>query len=693
MTYLQWNDALAQTVFSRGRVGGPVSLCLSQEEIENAGGSTFADFVAAVEIGVPWGKENKKELSDRPLDAVRGWRRVRQERGEPDWPPYLAYLILFVYAAALDGDFSANDYYRRLRGCVTQVQVRGTFKDDVIAWLCEDLEKWSNIDKKGELGSFRYFVYGAHRYVGPLLAQTVISQRDRTVLPWVFEQSGFDPASPPRERELLGALKLHGASHLRPRTGRILEQISATILPAQQMLADIVMAELIEWDGRVEKRFDQETQLGNRDREKSGRDGAGNVSGSLRLCGQYKMGTGQFRAHLRCKTPIEFPDDGFWLLSQGQKSGEALVAEAWDGSWSRPIASRADAETTNAKALDAAELDWGAGWTLRDAERGWKFRWRKAEVRLLSRDPEGVLDDLIEVFRLPLGREVWVLAAPTHSQAVDGWGQKHGREWNLSATLASGWTLFACKAIGEGARAVKNVPHPVLEASSSASLLWRGGVRVNKAARFFDFAMPRVEIDGPDDAILCWRELGGTAWKTIEREADGLFSLPGAIAEKQAVRLSARRGWNEANGEEGEEIAAQTLYIERDQWDWRNPVADESPIEKPIAPPLELGGMVGIEEDGALIYLGRQPGQIARYPAKPAGWPAVWIVNGGRKRRAVYCGSDLGCSEPVTGTNKGQKPELKAWKEQLNAQVAIPQDRELAALWKSYLQVAKTLKI
>lgn len=679
MTYPQWNEKLVNAIFSDGCAGKQVSLCLSKTEIESIGeadGADFADFVRAIEAGVRGGREKPAELCARPLDALRGWDKT-------SLPPFVAYLVFFIYAAGLDGDFASNDYYRRLRSLVSaSTKVRNGFESDLINWMCESLEKWANVEKRGELGTFRYFVYGSHRHVGPLLAQTVLSQQDREVLPWVWEQSGFDPASPPHEGELLSAFQ-QARPHLRARTQKILDADSKDI--ARQMLADLLLAELLDWDGRVEARFDGQTRsasLASSERESAG---------SLRLCASYNSVSGRLKAQLRCKTPIEFPDDGFRLHAKTHLSEIEWVAQEWDDSWSCPLQNRA----TGAE-LDAATLPWKRGWTLHDTARSWKFRWRASDVRLLSRDPEGILGEWVEVFRLPMGREVWVLAAAELEKSVEAWGQKCAHGWTRIAAqgLPDGWILWECQAITEAALSIKTLPHPILAVSSRANLLFRGGVRVNRATRFFDFALPRVEIEGPPDAILAWRELGGQSWNPLVRDADGLFTLPPDASSNRALRLSARLRADETSDDE--EIAAQTLYVETSSGHWRAVAISTDPqshaeIPTPIST-LALGGLVSIEADGALIYLGQSPGQIARFPCKPQGWEPVWILNGGRRRRAIYCGSDLAREKPLDTTGKAARNDSKEWKRELSAQVEPPAHKAEKALWAQYLHCAKNLR-
>ena len=109
MTYLEWNDRLAEYFFPPAKAGRKVHLFATHELIERLGQASadgFENFVEAVKAGPSWARRSGH--CQRALEATDGWRA----RGLP-FPPYIAYLALFVIAAGLEDDSPPHAYYPR----------------------------------------------------------------------------------------------------------------------------------------------------------------------------------------------------------------------------------------------------------------------------------------------------------------------------------------------------------------------------------------------------------------------------------------------------------------------------------------------------------------------------------------------------------------------------------------------------
>src|SRR5206468_1565247 len=110
MTYLEWNDLLAEHFFKTGHSGRKVQLFATRELIDKLGqpvGEQFDSFINAVKTGPPWA--HRSGLCQCALEALHGWRN----RGLK-FPPYITYLVLFVIAAGTEEDFAPHAYYPRL---------------------------------------------------------------------------------------------------------------------------------------------------------------------------------------------------------------------------------------------------------------------------------------------------------------------------------------------------------------------------------------------------------------------------------------------------------------------------------------------------------------------------------------------------------------------------------------------------
>ena len=123
------------------------------------------------------------------------------------YPPYLAYLVLFVYAATIETTFDKKSYYPKLCKVLGEHIHTGSypyFKKMVDLW--GDLEKWANIDQNKEQGKFTRRTRGGWVHVGIPLSQLILSERERKALPRIFHEIGLDASSPPSAGELRQAL-------------------------------------------------------------------------------------------------------------------------------------------------------------------------------------------------------------------------------------------------------------------------------------------------------------------------------------------------------------------------------------------------------------------------------------------------------------------------------------------------------
>jgi hypothetical protein len=105
------------------------------------------------------------------------------------------------------------------------------------------------------------------------------------------------------------------------------------------------------------------------------------------------------------------------------------------------------------------------------------------------------------------------------------------------------------------------------------------------------------------------------------------------------------------------------------------------------APPFPIRDAFDSE---TVILLGRLPGQIAN-GGEAIHWSPIWIVSKGRKRRVFFCGSTVESSEPGT-SSVGDRKAIRKWREVIyhgRRSIEPPRHRRLAALWKTYISIAK----
>jgi hypothetical protein len=173
MNYLNWNDRIASHFFRPEMAGRRVHLFVTEELISELGYPTAGveDFIEAAKIGPQW--VTRQGICQKALQSMHDWRN--RDRA---YPPYIGYLSLFVLAAGKEGDFAPNAYYPRLRTLLGEEPKHGqypSFNQMVSLW--DDLERWSNKDKAGELGIYYNSIAGNWFHVGIPIAQTLLTER------------------------------------------------------------------------------------------------------------------------------------------------------------------------------------------------------------------------------------------------------------------------------------------------------------------------------------------------------------------------------------------------------------------------------------------------------------------------------------------------------------------------------------
>lgn len=244
-SYLKWNETLTAYFFNSGRAGQPVHLEVSEDLISRlyrSFGAHDLRFVEAVKQGPPWA--TREGFCQRALQASESWRAR-----DLDYPPYVAYLCLFVLAAGLGGEFAPHAYYPRLRRLLRLPDGGMLPSFDRMFELWEDLEQWSILDRGGEVGLFKAQIAGEWAHVGYPIAQTVLSEPERKALPAIFAEAAVDPTSTPPAAELARLLRLHDGGRLRARTRNLISNRHDE--ERYKALLDTVAEELAGWDGTI----------------------------------------------------------------------------------------------------------------------------------------------------------------------------------------------------------------------------------------------------------------------------------------------------------------------------------------------------------------------------------------------------------------------------------------------------------
>lgn len=682
MDYMAWNNAIGARFFNPDRAGSRVFLYVTREVIAEVGaphGGDLNDFVAAVKIGPrQWITRHKQGICQHALQAMEGWRARGLE-----YPPYLAYLALFVLADTIEVEgFARFSYYPGLRQVLGEVPEAGGYPSfDKMYALWFDLEQWSNEDKGGAWGIFRADILGKREYVGLPKAQTILTDDERHKLPQLFAENGLDPSSPPSDRELAHLLSHEPHHYLLPRTKQLLATRGDGDSAVREVLLDAILDELQNWDESVVPMAGVE-------------DHAEAAVGNLRLTMTLDTTARTARFGLRCRSNREYPEEGL-RLSGGAVRDALFCREDWQG-WSRPLSSAGGVDSV----FDATRLDWREGLSLADREHSWKATLSKRPVRVMvSAKPSG-FDGFVEQSQLPQQKAFHLVAREEHAEALQTWGQgccDGFSEIALTTGLPTKWRLFSVGRANSDA-GIRDA-FPYLAFPTVLRIQFHGGLRV-KGNQYFTFALPQIEVAGAVEgtALFCNDH-------PLEREpVTGLYGIPYALCARRLV-VEVKRN--------GERIRSRSIYsVETVAW---REITAQTGLDKfgrraavgvaglcvgPIVegfspPPFDPGAFLPPSAGHRVYFIGRNPGEIVDCPDQPApsAWRPVWSVpmKKGGVGTAIYCGTDPANDAPGASVGTDQR-RRKLWKEVLwvmRKRITAPAHPVLGALWRQYRGAAE----
>ena len=683
--YLQWNDTLAAHFFNAEMSGRSVHLDVNQNlisELELELEPEAGTFISAIKSGPPWA--HRRGICQRALEALQDWRYRNTE-----FPPYVLYLGLFVLAGGADGDFSANAYYPRLRQLLDDPGEKTFPSFRYMRELWHDLEDWSIYDKGGEYGVFRARPIGGKVHIGFPLGQLLLTEQERKELPQIFYDSGLDPTSTPPADELARALRSTTAkSVLLPRTVRLVE--NKHDLDSYAALLDAIADELADWDGAIYT---------------VGIDGrhSQTISAHLRICLNIDTVVGRVWASMRCKVNRDFPDEGLLLSVPGLPA--TYCAEEYVEGWSLPVRDSESGET-----LDATLLDWTRDVVMTIPSTSWRIRLDRRPVRVFIEGTREGLPGLVETRALPLGQPFYIAYSRGSWPQLVAWitNECQGfQELKNLQGLPEGWTLARIDAVLSD-EAVRDA-FPFLSFPPRVRLRFAGGLRSGKGNNFFDFAPPRIVVEGdiPDVGVHC------NGQPLLAGAPDGSFFLPQGLPSESRIVIEARYG-NSVLDRLPLFLTGEFTLLPRDGWEFFDgtginvkpdedyPLVAGAYVNGPL--PASFNPTVGLYEDlkaelGSVkgFLVGQIPGQILQWPSKglPDGWYPVWAIVKRKHKQweAVFIGDSLRyASTKYLGA--GDNRSRQAWKQVIwhrRKRVQPPALQSLRVLWKQFQEVARNV--
>jgi hypothetical protein len=675
MDFLRWNDSIAAHFFRQEMSGRRVFLFLTEDVLQEVSSGTAGvdDFMEAIRIGPP--NVTRQGLCQRALQLMQGWRSLNFQ-----FPPYIAYLALFVLAAGIEGDFAAHAYYPRLRSLLGESPTAGQYPSfDKMVSLWDDLERWSNRDRGGELGIFyNNLIAGSWFHVGIPIAQTFLTEHERVVLPNIFARTAMDPSAPPSDEELAALIRRFGQGELRPRTLSLLAGKNESEEDLRGVLIETIGEELRDWDGTVTAETESSVQ--------------GLLNGTLRLCCQLDEVAGAAKFTLRFNSKHDFPIDGLSLESpQGR-----LNAEEYGLGWSTPLVADVDGVD-----IDAARFDWSQDLVMKDEQRKWVVRSHGASVRVfVSGAPDGI-HGLIEVRKLPQSMGFYLAVRKGAFSDIDEWGKAkcEGFRQIHVRGMPNEWLFCgANRALDDSGMKAR---YPMLSLPIATKLSFEGGIRIARGNQYFSFAPPRIALEGTGEPIEVYCNDSRLEYQAI----GDFYAVPDNLPIGTPLIVEARRN--------GSTIRKLTFYLEDEfpAFDYEQATRFDSlgkrsedftracaiagaSVEGITIPPFDFARTLHRTGTDSVFYVGRVPGQIVEYPDEPLprDWSPVWQITMRRTGTVEYCGTSLSNSEPMTLAQIADHKRAERWKELIwhrRKRITPPPTSSLKKLWRQYQDIAR----
>lgn len=693
MDYNEWNIAIARHFFNVGRGGKEVLLFVNEEKIDAIGSIQnvlFTDFVGAMKKEA---ESAKGGICKRALQLCGGWREA-----ESEYPPYIAYLALFVLAstqAHTEDDFDPKAYYPRYWKLIGELGEGTPPGFQEMANLWDDLEKWSVEDKKEELGRFKSRIRGKWRHVGRPLSQTLLSDDERKALPGIFSDCGFDPTNIPSEDIIRRGLIDRGSKHLRHRTLTLLKSQEGDNQEFINALLDLVITESEEW-GKYEPplpivdRPAVDAQLPGKEKE--------TLSPPLffRTCIKLDPPKQHANISLRLKTTRPFPDNGLEFKVDGKT---LTCAGTMPEGWSTKLK-----EIPGNTTFDPSDLNWFKDWKFIDAENGWSVTYKKSNIRVFLPGDEESIPGFIESQKLSRDCEFCIICHESIAKSIREWGQKSCESFSeLTYTgVPKGWTLFKGMGATEPCKGID-----VLGLSNLLRIQLEGGIGLGHGNLYLCFAPPRIKIDGglgneklllngteieKPSANMCWELPEDTP---IDRPLNIQILRDGTLLPESRVIQLAEPSINSKSTNSAPKRDCKGDVIKGEAIpDYVTGALVVSPkhedIELPKIPPTALSER--------LIFIGQVAGQISRGPSEsmPSLWTPVWVFyKTSRKDWAThFCRQNFAeDTAPIVRKEYSEK-NRRAWKEALwvmRKRTRPPELPALAKLWVKYMEAAKNI--
>ncbi|MEA5468506.1 hypothetical protein [Spirulina sp. 06S082] len=679
LEYLDWNELIASHFFRSEKRVQPVYLYVTESLINELGsdrGGDLQDFIKTLNTGVPWVTRHNQGICQKALQSWENWRDNPHYNSDYSYPPYIGYLTLFVLAAGIEGDFSSNSYYPRLRSLLGEELKTGQYPSfEKMHQLWEDLEQWANEDTNGEWGIFNCITIGQNRHISFPLAQMLLTEEEQKNLPNIFAEADLDPLSLPSETAIASLLSLHGKQYLRSHTLNLLNENDERC----QILIERILEELNHWDGSV---IETNSKI---------------YYGNLRLCCKLDEIAGVTEITLRCTSRYDLPENDLDLLIEGNNEIYSCSEEI--GGWSSHL-------KLNSRNLDASQFDfdWEKGFKMRSQDGEWCFKFSGSPVRILIKGQNYDLPGWVETSQLPKEKPFYLLVHPDHIEAIEAWGNSACQGFEkvrINQGLPQGWSLFKVD-FAKSDNLVKS-KYPNLSFPSTIRLSFKGGLRLDRRNLFFTFAQPDILLQGHNEEI----DIDCQDQK-LSPISFGVYQLPENLPLNEKISITARHQeeiiqqinltlindnlQNSSNSNDTPDYTRDVFGSFTELEESNHAKIRGAIVEGFEIPEFNFNTLLPIQGTNRIIFIGRKVGQIAT-PSEilEQDWTPIWAIASGRRSRVQFCGIDFNEVSPIA-EKYGDRKQLKQWKKFLwydRKVITPPKEQKLRCLWNKYQKEAK----
>lgn len=661
--YAFWNQNLSAYFFNENMAGREVLLYANFDLIEKVGANLggMSRFIEAIRTGPGWIKNG-----DPCVKAYKLFEAWKFDRSG-DYPPYIAYLVAFVLANYIEGDFDANAYYPRLKTLLKlEHESNASHYFEKMFELWDDLEKWSKEHREEELGSFTARVRGGKWHIGLPLSQTILSKEERDSLPLIFTEAYFEPGANYPVSTIIAALRRFGSKFLSKKTMRLLNSSQDKELTAA--LVDFVREELIAWNGFTAAIIEDipETQD----------ESVGQTRSIVKICLKIEPFSKKVSAFLRVKSNSDFPVDGLNFVVNYEHQSFNFDCTRTSKFWSTPL------KQSNQHPVNALAFDWTRQLYLEDKERSWTSLMKPANVKWFIRGKnEQLPDEWVESSQFPEISSEFALACHSNLlETTSEWVETQCERLKPEIKLLNEWTLFQVK----NARA----PFPGMEISTGDQpvLRFRGGVRLGKRNAFISYCPPQALIENaPDNIEVMVTGNGISPPIKLNKEKDtNRWSFPTGLPEGQSLNIHCFVGGIEikVNGnrmitfEKGNllssKIASVTSNVARERTGnlislskEGEPSINGAKVYNYYPDTLDTKPFPFFASGTKIILLGQRAGEIAELENDlQIDFIPVWaLVKCERKRWLVqFCATSLTNTDPQPPLSGISGKKVKEWK-------------------------------